>query len=240
MLTAGRGNRSQWSNPKFYSTRKAPRSRAPDWHLTICCEGLFHGWGRELAFRFTSTRPLVPDGPWSGFYNYTRLCSEFACDTSSTTRIVLEYLRCLSLCWKCFQYSRGRLFREIDKQKQAADIMQKHIQSFGIPMEHLIAPGLEHKFPPEWQQKAFAAYAPHIAKGRAVYPEKIKFVTYTLKYPKCDWVEILGLKSTIFDQELKHHLMGKAINYRAKTLQKWQSIYQATKVIRHCQENQLQ
>lgn len=82
---------------------------------------------------------------------------------------------------------------EIDKQKQAADLMQKHIEGFKIPMKHLVAPGLEHKFPPEWQQKAFEAYAPHIEKGRAPYPAKIKFVTYTLKYPKCDWVEILSL-----------------------------------------------
>ena len=109
---------------------------------------------------------------------------------------------------------------EIDKQKQAADIMQKHIQSFGIPMEHLIAPGLEHKFPPEWQQKAFAAYAPHIAKGRAVYPEKIKFVTYTLKYPKCDWVEILGLKKHYLRSRIEASFNGQSYQLQSENITK--------------------
>lgn len=109
---------------------------------------------------------------------------------------------------------------EIDKQKQAADIMQKHIQSFGIPMKHLIAPGLEHKFPPEWQQKAFAAYAPHIAKGRAPYPEKIKFVTYTLKYPKCDWVEILGLKKHYIRSRIEASFNGQNYQLQSENITK--------------------
>ena len=109
---------------------------------------------------------------------------------------------------------------EIDKQKQAADIMQKHIQSFGLPMEHLVAPGLEHKFPPEWQQKAFAAYAPHIAKGRASYPEKIKFVTYTLKYPKCDWVEILGLTKHYLRSRIEASFNGQSYELQSENITK--------------------
>ncbi len=109
---------------------------------------------------------------------------------------------------------------EIDKQKQAADIMQKHIQSFGIQMEHLIAPGLEHKFPPEWQQKAFAAYAPHISKGRVPYPEKIKFVTYTLKYPKCDWVEILGLTKHYVRSRIEASFDGQSYQLQSENIKK--------------------
>jgi predicted esterase len=80
-----------------------------------------------------------------------------------------------------------------DPQLQAARNIEAKLKSVGIPMTLLVAPGLAHQFPPEWQQKAEAEYAKYVAKGREEYPKRIHFVTYTLKYPRCDWVTILGL-----------------------------------------------
>ncbi len=72
--------------------------------------------------------------------------------------------------------------------------MQKQIPSLGIKMQHFTAPCLDHKFPLVLQKNSFVVYAPHIEYGRHTYPEKIKFITHTLKYSKCNWVEILGLE----------------------------------------------
>jgi predicted esterase len=82
---------------------------------------------------------------------------------------------------------------ENDPQKAAADNIEKKLKALGIPMTHLVAPGLEHSFPPEWQKKAEGLYAKYGGKGRAEYPSKVHFVTYTLKYPVCAWVNVLGL-----------------------------------------------
>lgn len=84
-----------------------------------------------------------------------------------------------------------------DDQLQAAKNIQDRLKGlpFAGQMQLLVAPGLKHTFPPEWQKKAELAYAPIIAKGRPEYPQKIRFVTYTLKYATCDWLEILGLES---------------------------------------------
>jgi pimeloyl-ACP methyl ester carboxylesterase len=83
-----------------------------------------------------------------------------------------------------------------DPQLAAALNIQSRLQSRKIPMTLLIAPGLGHTFPPEWQQKAETEYAKYAGpgKGRKEYPERIHFVTYTLKYPSCAWVEIFGLE----------------------------------------------
>jgi pimeloyl-ACP methyl ester carboxylesterase len=82
-----------------------------------------------------------------------------------------------------------------DPQLQAARNIEARLKPLGIPMQLLIVPGLGHKPPPpEWQKKVEAAYAPFLAKGREEYPARIHFVTYTLRYPRCDWVEILGLE----------------------------------------------
>jgi dienelactone hydrolase len=82
-----------------------------------------------------------------------------------------------------------------DPQLQAARNIEAALKATDLPVDFkiLVAPDLEHKFPPEWQEKAEEAYAPFVAKGRPDYPKRVRFVTYTLKYPICDWVEILGL-----------------------------------------------
>jgi len=85
---------------------------------------------------------------------------------------------------------------EIDAQKAAADNIEERVKKLGITsMVHLIAPGLAHAFPAEWQKKAEAEYVKHAGagQGRAKYPDHIRFVTYTLKFPRCDWVELLQL-----------------------------------------------
>jgi hypothetical protein len=94
-----------------------------------------------------------------------------------------------------------------DPQLQAARNIETRLQQFNIPMKLLVAPGLAHQFPPEWQKKAEAEYAEFAGpgKGRKPYPDKVRFVTYTLKYPSCDWVDILGLdrhyERTLVDAE---------------------------------------
>jgi hypothetical protein len=83
-----------------------------------------------------------------------------------------------------------------DPQKKAADNIENSLKKLGLAdkMRHLIAPDLEHKFPAEWQKKVEEAFAPYVAKGHDRYPPKVRFVTYTLKYPQCDWVGILNLE----------------------------------------------
>jgi predicted esterase len=81
-----------------------------------------------------------------------------------------------------------------DPQMQAAVNIEQRLKPLGIPMTLLVAPDLEHKFPPEWQKKAEAHYAKYAAKGRPDFPERVNFVTYTLRYPSCHWLTVLGLQ----------------------------------------------
>jgi hypothetical protein len=94
-----------------------------------------------------------------------------------------------------------------DPQLQAAKNIEARVKASGLelPLTILVAPDLEHSFPPAWQQKAEEAYAPFIEKGRAEYPKRVRFVTHTLKYPDSDWVDILALtkhyERTLVDAE---------------------------------------
>jgi pimeloyl-ACP methyl ester carboxylesterase len=82
----------------------------------------------------------------------------------------------------------------IDPQKAAADNIQKKLEALGIPMTHIVAPGLAHVQPAgEWRQKIEEEFAKYLKKGRPEYPPRVRFVTYTLKYDHCDWVQVLAL-----------------------------------------------
>jgi hypothetical protein len=95
-------------------------------------------------------------------------------------------------------YSAGK-----DPQKKAADNIEAILKKRGIAMDHLIAPNLGHSFPREWFEKANELYTKYADQPRPEYPDKVHFVTWTLKYPECQWVAILGMekhyeKATVF------------------------------------------
>src|SRR5205085_2677843 len=86
---------------------------------------------------------------------------------------------------------------EIDKQRQAAENIQGELKKLGLSdrMTHLIGPGLEHRFPPEWQKAAETELRKHAGegKGRAEFPDHVRLVAYTSANAPCDWVVIDAL-----------------------------------------------
>ena len=83
-----------------------------------------------------------------------------------------------------------------DPQKLAADNIENALKAFKEPhlFTHIVAPDLEHKQPPEWWAKCDAEIRKHLdAKAKIDRPERVRFVTYTVKYGACGWVRILGL-----------------------------------------------
>jgi predicted esterase len=124
-----------------------------------------------------------------------------------------------------------------DPQQQAGRNVEARLKPLGVPMTFLIAPDTAHKLTPEYALKAEAEYQRYAGpgKGRADYPERVRFVTYTLKYNTCDWVELLALERhyekavvdarhtrTGFDVTTQNvrrlHLHGKIGSDRAVTL----------------------
>lgn len=81
-----------------------------------------------------------------------------------------------------------------DPQKAAADNIEKALKGFKEPhrFTHLVAPGLEHQMPKEWQDKAEAEYKKYLTPGRT-FPERVHFVTYTTRYNDYGhgWIEAL-------------------------------------------------
>ncbi|MES2506505.1 MAG: prolyl oligopeptidase family serine peptidase [Verrucomicrobiota bacterium] len=82
---------------------------------------------------------------------------------------------------------------EIDKQKQAADIMEKYLKAENIDLVHIIGPQTAHKIHPDSLIEIERRLADIAAVGRDRSPDEIHFATWFLRYHKMHWVTVNGL-----------------------------------------------
>ncbi len=83
---------------------------------------------------------------------------------------------------------------EIDGQKQAADIMVKYAAQEGITFPHIIGPQTPHKYHPDSKPEINKLVDAAVAAGNTVMPEKVRFSTYSLIYPRMEWVTVTGME----------------------------------------------
>jgi len=83
---------------------------------------------------------------------------------------------------------------EIDKQKQAADVMEEALIEHHIDLMHVIGPNTAHKIHPD-SNKIIQNKMQHLAiRGREKFPTDVHFTTYSLKYNRMNWMTIHALK----------------------------------------------
>lgn len=82
---------------------------------------------------------------------------------------------------------------EVDRQMQAARMMEKALETEGMTLKHVIGPGTPHRYHPDSKIEINRILDAHAEKGRDPYPRKIRFTTWTLAYNKMKWVTIDAL-----------------------------------------------
>jgi len=82
---------------------------------------------------------------------------------------------------------------EIDRQRQAAEVMAVALKEEGIAMTHVIGPKTEHKYHPESKTQINTLIDAAVAKGRDPLPKKLRFTTWTLRYDRLRWLRVDGL-----------------------------------------------
>ena len=81
---------------------------------------------------------------------------------------------------------------ELDAQLVASSKMIERGKELGVDAKLLIGPGMGHKFHPDSYKEFMAFHVARSAEGRPRFPgrKQIRFVTWTLKYNKCEWLTI--------------------------------------------------
>ncbi len=79
---------------------------------------------------------------------------------------------------------------ENDNQKQAADMMEAAMKKVGINLTHIIGPATGHSYHPGAKAEINRRIDSIAAKGRDSVPNRLSFVTYTLRYPAMLWLGV--------------------------------------------------
>jgi hypothetical protein len=85
-------------------------------------------------------------------------------------------------------------------------LMGKAMEKEGLKMVNLISPGTGHTIDPVTHKEQMRRIGEYAAKGLDQAPRKIRFVTWTLKYNRCHWIEILGLNEHYARAEVAAHV----------------------------------
>lgn len=83
---------------------------------------------------------------------------------------------------------------EVDRQKQAADMMAKALKAEGIELTHIIGPKTAHAYERGAKEEISRRIDRIAARGRNPVPNKVKFTTWTLRYNQMLWVTVDGLE----------------------------------------------
>jgi len=83
---------------------------------------------------------------------------------------------------------------ELDKQKQAADLMAAAFEREGMKLTHLIGPKAGHKYEPKTKLKVARHVNAAADKGTSAFAPKVRFTTFTLRQNQMKWISVWGLE----------------------------------------------
>lgn len=111
---------------------------------------------------------------------------------------------------------------EIDRQKQAADVMARALKAEGIELVHVIGPKTEHRYHPDSIKEISARIDSIVAQGRDPAPRRVKFTTWTLRYNRMHWVTIDAMtqhwERARVDAEIRNNAPVQAVTQNVAAL----------------------
>jgi pimeloyl-ACP methyl ester carboxylesterase len=98
---------------------------------------------------------------------------------------------------------------------QAHVIMGEAFAREGLPMVNLISPGTAHVIDPVTHAEQMRRIGEYADKGLNHDPKELRFVTWSLKYNQCHWLELLGLARHYERAEFRGSVTGDALEVNA-------------------------
>jgi predicted esterase len=99
---------------------------------------------------------------------------------------------------------------ELDRQKQAADVMDKALAGIGLDLVHVIGPRTGHQYHPESIVKINEIVDALARRGRDPLPRRVSLVTPTLAYNRQAWLAIEGLAEHWTKASVEGEIVGSA------------------------------
>lgn len=100
---------------------------------------------------------------------------------------------------------------EVDKQIQAAQVMERAFGEHGRTLKHIIGPGTGHKYHPDSLKQIMALMQHAEKQGLNRRPDRVTLQTRTLRYNRMFWVAATGLKEHWLDSRVDARLSGDPV-----------------------------
>jgi len=97
---------------------------------------------------------------------------------------------------------------ELDKQIQAARVMEEAYQQEGRELTHLIGPGMGHKYHPDVLEDILERMHEAAKQGRPELPKEVHLQTRTLRYNRMHWIEAQRLDKHWEDSRIDAKLLS--------------------------------
>lgn len=107
---------------------------------------------------------------------------------------------------------------EIDKQKQAADLMAAAFEKEGMTLLHLIGPKTAHSIHKDSAREIEAKLSEWAVKGIDHSPASLQFVTFTLAYNRMHWLTVEGLKEHWEESRVTVKPVGQVLEVQTKNV----------------------
>jgi hypothetical protein len=161
--------------------------------------------------------------PGAGFSETTEFLKVFQGEPikpSAWEQKLLHWYDCTDYAANLFNLPTIAYSGEIDKQKQAADMMEAAMKKEGLTLVHLIGPKTGHAYEKNTLVDLKRRIDRIVDRGRDPAPDHVKFTTWTLRYNECLWLRLEGLdrhwdRATIDGQILRNEAQINTNNVTA-------------------------
>ena len=107
---------------------------------------------------------------------------------------------------------------ELDRQKQAADLMQQAFASRKMPFTHIIGPDTAHKIHADSKIEIQDFLDAALANGKPTLPSHVDLTTYMLRYHQLGWLSIEGLTEHWQESRVQGQLTSDAIELETQNV----------------------
>jgi dienelactone hydrolase len=173
------------------------RSRLPVDGDRISVRGFSMGGAACWQFATHYADRFFAANPGAGFSETPEFLKSFQGEDLSGTP---HYQRTLWRLYDCPPWSRNLVHcptvaysGEIDRQKQAADVMEAALAEHGIDLVHVIGPDTAHNIHPDSKVEIERRMDSLASRLATTSPRRVDFTTYTLRYHRMHWVDLRGL-----------------------------------------------
>ncbi|MEZ6140336.1 MAG: prolyl oligopeptidase family serine peptidase [Zavarzinella sp.] len=155
--------------------------------------------GGAAAWHFAVHYPhlWVAAAPGAGFSETPDFLKVFQKETLQPTpyeQKLWHMYDCTDYALNLFNLPTVAYSGEIDRQKQAADIMAKAMKEVGLDLVHIIGPKTAHSYHPEAKKEIDRRIDAIVKAGKPLCPKEVKFTTWTLRYHQSYWLSINGMQ----------------------------------------------